>query len=131
MSTVGAEVFWMEKQKGIWIRILITLLSMFVLTAVLLLIAAALVYYVELSSKTARMIITAIYIIVGLSGGFMMGKMMRVKKFLWGILAGLCYFGCLMLISLIINGGVIEDVIQMLITFVLIIASSMIGGMVS
>jgi putative membrane protein (TIGR04086 family) len=121
----------MEKQKGIWIRALLALAFMVVVTGVLLLVAAAVVYRMDLSSATARILITAIYAVVGLAGGFFMGKMMKVRKFLWGIVAGLLYFCCLMLVSLMVNGGTVEDVVQMLITFVLIEASAMIGGMVS
>ena len=121
----------MEKQKGNGIRYLVTLLFMFVLTILLLLVGTALVYYGDLSAETARIIITGIYILVGLAGGFLMGKMMKVRKFVWGILAGIGYFACLLLISLALNQGVIEDVVQLLITFVLVTASSMIGGMIS
>lgn len=121
----------MEKQKGNVVRYLIALLFMFVLTALLLLIGAVLVYYRDLSSQTARIMITVIYILVGLAGGFLMGKMMKLRKFVWGILAGLGYFACLLIISLVLNHGVIEDVIQLLITFVLVTVSSMIGGMIS
>jgi putative membrane protein (TIGR04086 family) len=121
----------MDKQKGIWIKAVLTLFFMIVVTAVLLLAGAALVYYKELSAKTAYIMIDAIYAIVGLAGGFFMGKMMKVRKFLWGIAAGLAYFCCLLLVSLVAGGGTIEDVVQVLIAFVLIEASAMIGGMLS
>lgn len=121
----------MEKQKGNGIRYLVTLLFMFVLTILFLLVGTALVYYGDLSAETARIIITVIYILVGMSGGFLMGKMMKVRKFVWGILAGIGYFACLLIISLALNQGTVEDVIQLLITFVLVVASSMIGGMIS
>jgi putative membrane protein (TIGR04086 family) len=121
----------MDKQKGIWIKAGLALFFMIIVTAVLLLAGAALVYYKELSAKTAYIMIDAIYAIVGLAGGFFMGKMMKVRKFLWGIAAGLAYFGCLMLVSLIVNGGTIEDRGQLLLAFVLIEASAMLGGMLS
>jgi hypothetical protein len=35
------------------------------------------------------------------------------------------------LVSLAVNGGTIADAVQLLITFVLVVASSMIGGMLS
>jgi putative membrane protein (TIGR04086 family) len=120
----------MDKKKGILINVLLALLFMVFVTALLLLAGAAVVYYKELSAKTAYIMIDVIYAVVGLAGGFFMGKMMKVRKFLWGIAAGLSYFGCLMLVSLIVNGGTIEDMVQLLITFVLIEASSMIGGMI-
>lgn len=121
----------MEKQKENGVRYVIVLLFMFALTALLLLIGAALVYYRDLSSQTARIMITVIYILTGLAGGFLIGKLMKVRKFVWGILAGLGYFACLLIISLTMNHGAIEDVVQLLITFVLVTASSMIGGMIS
>jgi putative membrane protein (TIGR04086 family) len=121
----------MEKKKGILINVLLALLFMVFVTVLLLLAGAALVYYKELSAKTAYIMIDVIYAIVGLTGGFFMGKMRKTRKFLWGIMAGLCYFGILLLVSLVTNGGTIEDMVQVLITFVLIEASAMIGGMIS
>jgi putative membrane protein (TIGR04086 family) len=121
----------METQKGIWIKVVLALIFMVLVTALLLPAAAAIVYFRELSPETAHIMISAIYAIVGLGGGFFAGKMMRMRKFLWGILSGLAYFACLVLVSLAVNGGTIEDVVQLLITFVLVVASSMIGGMLS
>jgi putative membrane protein (TIGR04086 family) len=121
----------MEKQKEIWVRALLVLLFMAVMTVALLLAGAAVVYYRDLSSKMAYLMIYAIYAIVGFAGGFVTGKVMKVRKFLWGIAAGLVYFGCLILVSLIANGGAIADAFQVLLSFVLIEVSAMIGGMIS
>lgn len=121
----------MEKSKATWIKLLIVLLAMFAMTAILLLVGAVIVYYMELSAQTAHMLIIGIYILVGLFGDFLIGKIMKMRKFMWGIGAGLMYFACLLMISLIMHGGTINDTIQMLITFVLVTASAMIGGMIS
>lgn len=121
----------MDRQRRVMVKLLLTFLAMVILTALLLLIGAVLVYYVELSAQIAKLVITVVYILVGLSGGFMIGKLMKTRKFLWGIVIGLCYFVVLVLVSLGVNGAAAIDVIQMLITFVLLIASSMIGGMIS
>jgi putative membrane protein (TIGR04086 family) len=121
----------METQKGIWVRVGLALIFMVLVTAILLPAASAIVYFRELSSEAAHIMISAIYALVGLSGGFFAGKMMRTRKFLWGILAGLAYFACLVLVSLAVNGGTTWDAVQLLITFVLVVASSMIGGMLS
>jgi putative membrane protein (TIGR04086 family) len=120
----------MEK-KGILINVMLAILFMVFVTALLLLAGAVVVYYKELSAKTAHIMINAIYAIVGLAGGFFMGKMRKTRKFLWGIATGLCYFGILLMVSLVTNGGTIGDRVQVLITFVLIEASAMIGGMIS
>lgn len=120
----------MEKS-GIWKNMLVGLIAMYILTAILLLFLAVLTYRFDFSSKQASVFITAIYIVVGFFGGFLIGKRMRVRKFLFGALIGIIYFSILVLVSLIMGGGAIRDTVQLLVTFVLLSASSMIGGMIS
>ncbi len=121
----------METKKNAALRLLITILIMYAVTLLLLLIFAAMIYKMDISTQITEIGIIAIYVLSGFLGGFLMGKQMKSRKFLWGILVGLSYFCILLAVSLGINGGTIEDTVRLLITFVLCTASSMIGGMVS
>ena len=44
------------------------------------------------SESGIRMGVRILYIIVNLIGGFLIGKIMKQKKFLWGVITGLIYF---------------------------------------
>lgn len=111
--------------------ILKSLLVMYMITGLLLLLLAILMYKLDLPVAVAHIGIIVIYAVSGFFGGFLIGKHMKTKRFLWGMVIGLSYFGILLLASLIANGGVVEDMTQLLITLVLCAASATIGGMVS
>ena len=81
------------------------LFIMFIISALLLLLLALLLYRLELSEAVVKVAVIVIYIITGLTGGILMGKKIRDKKFLWGFVAGTVYFGILFAVSLIIKGG--------------------------
>ena len=108
-----------------------SLLVMYLITGLLLLLLATLMFKLDFSVQIAQIAIIAIYVVSGFVGGILIGKHMKTRKFLWGMMVGFSYFAILFLASLIVNGGVIQDVTQLLITLVLCAASSMIGGMVS
>lgn len=121
----------MEKKNRIVGALVKSILLMYVVTGILLLLLAVFMYNLDLSVKTAEIVIVLIYIVVGFCGGFFIGKQLKTRKFLWGVLAGLLYFGILVIVSLAVGGGKVEDAVQLLIRFVLCTASAMIGGMVS
>ena len=81
------------------------LFIMFIISALLLLFLALLLYRLELSEAVVKVAVIVIYIITGLTGGILMGKKIRDKKFLWGFVAGTVYFGILFAVSLIIKEG--------------------------
>ena len=70
-------------------------------------------------------------IITGLTGGILMGKKIRDKKFLWGFVAGTVYFGILFAVSLIIKGGAGIEPVKMITTWVLCACAGTAGGMIS
>ena len=57
--------------------------------------------------------------------------MTGVKKFLWGLLAGILYFVLLLLISLGVYHSVQGELMNLLTTFLLCAGGGMLGGMVS
>lgn len=121
----------MENKKHLAGGFLITLILMYLLTGVLLFLLAVFMYQMDLSVQAAEIAIIVIYVIAGFVGGFLIGKRMKTRRYLWGVLIGTAYFAVLLLASLAVNGGKVEDSIQLLVTFVICAASSMIGGMVS
>ncbi len=111
--------------------ILYALFVMFICSGILLLLLSLMVFYLDLSANIAGNSIYAIYAIASFLGGFLIGKLKKEKKFLWGILAGVVYFVLILIASLVHNGGAVEDVVHMLIALLLCIAPAMAGGMIS
>ena len=107
----------------------------YVVSGVLLLGLAVLLYNFELSEETVRIGVIVIYITSGFVGGFLIGRWMQDKKYLWGLMAGGVYYLLLFALSLVIKQGMGEaltlDVVRMLTTLVLCVVSSMAGGMIS
>ena len=61
----------------------------------------------------------------------MIGKLTGVKRFLWGLLAGILYFALLLLISLGVYHSLQGEAGNLLTTFLLCAGGGMLGGMVS
>lgn len=111
--------------------ILKNLLISYLLTTVLLLLLALLLYRFGLSEKTVSMGITGIYIITTLLAGFLAGKREQSRRFLWGLLMGIIYFLLLTVISLIVNQGISNLGTGFFSTLILCAAGGMLGGMIS
>ena len=72
--------------------VLAAVFVMFIVSGLLLLLLAMLLYKMELEESAVRIGIIAIYVVAGIAGGFLMGKIMREQKYLWGLAAGAIYF---------------------------------------
>ena len=72
------------------------LLCAYVVTGVMLLVLTLLLYKMGLSEENVNAGIILPYVISTFAGGFVIGKLMRRRKFLWGLLAGVARAaGCL------------------------------------
>lgn len=113
----------------------VTLAIMYVISGVMLLLLAFLLYNFELSEESVRIGVIVIYIASGGTGGFLIGRWMQDKKYLWGLMAGGLYYMLLFVLSIAVKQGMGEslafDAIRMLTTLVLCAVSSMAGGMIS
>lgn len=121
-----------SKDSGVPVLFLMkSLLFSYILTAGLLLLLALLLYKLGLSEGIVAIAIVVIYVVSTFFVGFMTGKKMENRKFLWGLLMGSAYFMVLALVSLIINqdGAALGD--SFFTTFILCAAGGMLGGMVS
>ena len=68
------------------------LLVMYILTGILLFILAAVLYKMELSEAAVNISIIISYIVVGFVGGFIIGKIKKSRKYLWGSRDGTIIF---------------------------------------
>ncbi|MBQ8189045.1 MAG: TIGR04086 family membrane protein [Lachnospiraceae bacterium] len=103
----------------------------YILTAVLLMGMAFLLYKFRLGEHVINIAVVVIYVAVTFLTGFLSGKIIKVKKFLWGFLLGCGYFGILAVVSLL--AGQQQTVMgpHLLTTFMLCAGGGMLGGMLS
>ena len=111
--------------------ILKALLCAYVVTGILLLVLTLLLYKAGLSEENVNAGIILVYVISSFSGGFVIGKLTGMRKFLWGLLLGVIYFVLLLLISLGIYHSLQADVMNLVTTFLLCAGGGMLGGMIS
>lgn len=107
------------------------LLTMYIMTGILLLGLAALLYKMQLTKTAVDVAILVIYVAAGFLGGMLIGKITGNKKYVWGMLTGLSYFVILLIVSLGLHRGIENGIVHMLTTLVLCTAAGTIGGMVS
>ena len=124
----------MEKGKACQdaaVRLIKSLLAAYIVTGLLLLLLALLLYKLQLSESVVNIGIIAIYIAACFLGGFLEGKMMKTRKFLWGGAFGLLYFAVLAIISLAVGQGFSGSSSHFVTTLILCMAGGTLGGMVS
>lgn len=124
----------MEKGKACQdaaVRLIKSLLAAYIVTGLLLLLLALLLYRLQLSESVVNIGIIAIYVAACFLGGFLEGKMMKTRKFLWGGAFGLLYFAVLAIISLAVGQGFSGSSSHFVTTLILCMAGGTLGGMVS
>ncbi len=121
----------MERSKNSAMPVLVDLVAMYVITGLLLVGLAAMLGRMDLSDAAVSIGIIATYMISCFTGGFLIGKKKKRKKYLWGLCVGAFYFAVLLLGNLVVNRGLDGQLVQMLTTAVLCILSGMAGGMLS
>ena len=124
----------MERQvrkdsKVMWV--LKALLASYIVTGILLLLLTMVLYKMELNEKMVSAAIVAIYVMATLIGGILIGKMAKVKRFIWGLGLGIAYFALLLLITLGVYHTLNGDGANLVTTFILCAGGGMVGGMIS
>lgn len=107
------------------------LLLSYIITAFLLLLLSFLMLKLSLPGMIISGGINFAYIVSAFTGGFFIGKRLEQKKFLWGLLMGVCYFIIIMLVSLAMNSSAPLPLGNLLTVFIICSLSGMLGGMIS
>ena len=118
-----------KESKGIWL--LKALLAGYVVTGVLLMILALLLYKIDLDEQKVTMGIIATYVISTFTGGFIMGKLVEEQRFVWGLILGVIYFLLLCAVSFAVNHQLQSNGTNLITTLLLCAGGGMLGGMVS
>ena len=121
-----------KEQNEVWIMWIVkALLAAYVVTGILLIILALALYKFELNEDAVTAGVTAVYLISTFAGGLVVGKLAKVRRFLWGIVLGILYFALLLLVTVGIYRTFHEGSTELLVTFALCAGGGMAGGMIS
>lgn len=108
-----------------------SLITAYALTGVLLLIAAFLMYKLNLGENQIRVFIMVIYGIATLAAGFIYGKLSKNARLLRGLLIGFLYFMFIAIMSVVVNRGVFSDSQKAVISMIICVLSGAIGAIMS
>ena len=114
---------------GMWI--LKSLLASYIVTGLLLLLLSFFVYKFETGEELVTASIVAIYVISTFVGGFILGKLTQVRKFIWGMAIGALYFALLFAISYGVYREFQTNGLNVITTIILCIGGGTLGGMLS
>ena len=121
-----------KEQNEVWIMWIVkALLAAYVVTGILLIILALALYKFELNEDAVTAGVTAVYLISTFAGGLVVGKLAKVRRFLWGIVLGILYFALLLLVTVGIYRTFHGSSTELLVTFALCAGGGMAGGMIS
>ena len=121
-----------RQENGIpWVNLLVYLLCSFVVTGVFLLLLALLLYKLDISEQTVSVGVIVIYVVSCFIGGFLAGKRMKQKRYIWGFVMGLAYFIVLLIMSVTVNGSFRTVSDSIFTTLILCAGGGMLGGMLS
>lgn len=113
------------------VRLLKSLLCAYVLTGILLLLLAGLLYKLNLNEEKVTAGIIVIYVLSTFAGGFIIGKMSGERKFIWGLTVGVLYFLLLLLVSVGLYHSLQGTGSDVMTTFLMCAGGGMLGGMLS
>ena len=118
-----------QSMQVMWV--LKSLLACYLVTGLLLLGVAFLLYKFDLSEQMVTIGIVATYAVSSFAGGFIAGKVKQEKRFLWGLAMGAIYYVLLLLISMGVYRELSQGSMQLLSAALLCLGGGMLGGMLS
>ena len=105
------------------------LIASYLITGVLLMVVAALLYKFSLSENVVEICIIAIYCISSLLAGLFFSKGAPSRRFLWGMIAGAAYFLIICGISMVVEQSFTLLSNASITTLFICLGSGMLGGM--
>ena len=112
-------------------QILKALLASYIVTGILLFAVTFFLYKFEWDEQMVTAGIIVIYVVSTFVGGFILGKIRRMRKVLWGLIMGILYFALLFLISFGVYRNFGGNGTNFITTFLLCAGGGVLGGMLS
>lgn len=111
--------------------VVISIFGSYVITFLGILVLALLLLMFQITENHVDIGILIIYILAGLTAGFIVGKRTGNRKFLWGTISGAAYFLILFLLSAATGQDVSHLGSDLTTTLLICIGSGTLGGMLS
>lgn len=111
--------------------VLRSLLISYLLTGILLLFTALLLYLWEPEKSLVYVGILVIYTLCCFLGGLLAGRSGKNRRFLWGAAVGALYYALLLLASCTLGGGIQSGTAELLSVLALCLGGGTLGGMLS
>lgn len=102
-----------------------------VVTVVLLLLLTVLVYNTNVSGTVTGILMVAIYVLGPFSGAFVLGKMVKKKRYLWGLFLGILYYCVFVLVSVLTAKGAPAEIREYIQVLLAVLPGGILGGMFS
>lgn len=118
-------------KQSIGLSVVKALFFSYLVTGVILLLLALLMYKAGPPDIVIRAGIIFSYIASSFVGGFLAGKCAKSKRYLWGILIGILYFAILFAVSTLLNKNALDQLGNTVMVFVMCSMGGMLGGMLS
>ncbi len=115
--------------RGTVIQVVKGVVAAFLLSAIILILLAFLLYRFDVTESVVRGGIVADYVFSCFIGGMVVSKRQKGKRYLWGILAGVLYYVIILVVSMIVNQKIFVNIPGVVSTGVLCILGGMLGGM--
>ena len=112
-------------------QILKALLASYIVTGILLFAVTFFLYKFEWDEQMVTAGIIVIYVVSTFVGGFILGKIRKARKFLWGLVMGVLYFALLFLISFGVYRSFDGNGTNVITTLLLCAGGGMLGGMLA
>lgn len=120
------------REKNLWTALGLSLAVAIVTTVLLLLLVTVLVYNTNISGTVSGILMVVIYVLAPFSGAFALGKMVKKKRFLWGLLLAGLYFIIFIVVSRVTASPEhlprVRDYIEVLLA---VLPGGILGGMFS
>jgi putative membrane protein (TIGR04086 family) len=111
--------------------LLTSLIVSYLITGLMLLILALLLYKMNFDEGKVTIGIIAVYIFSCFIGGNIVGRKVGEKKYLWGMILGVVYFVLLLGISTLVQPGSMTGVRYLITSMIMCVGGGMLGGMLS
>lgn len=112
-------------------QIMKALLASYIVTGILLFVVTFFLYKFEWDEQMVTAGIVVIYVVSTFVGGFILGKIKKSRKFLWGLIMGVLYFALLFLISFGVYRSFDGNGTNVITTLLLCAGGGMLGGMLA
>lgn len=111
------------------IAVLKALVISYIISAASLLVLSAMLYWLDIGNAQIRLCIVITYVLSTLAGGFYVGKKVKKREFLWGLIVGLFYYAIHIAAVVALEGMQPEKIVPGTALALLCMGSGMMGGM--